>query len=237
VLELLLSDAPSNGAGPYRGPERRSMTAQAWRWFAAAWDEVDYGMLLLGEDAGVLHANDLARAALDAPGHPLQLRGGTCQARHARDGAALRAALHDAMRRGLRRLVALGEGTQPVDVSVVPLGPRSPDGRPVALVVLGKRQVCSELAVQGFARSHQLTPSETRVLLALCNGARPADAARMNGVAISTVRTQIRSIRQKTGAASIPALVQRAASLPPLMGVLRFGDARHACGAGTLIAA
>ena len=40
-------------------------------------------------------------------------------------------------------------------------------------------------------------------------------------VAVSTVRTQIGSIRIKTGASSIRELVRQVAVLPPLVGALR----------------
>jgi len=78
--------------------------------------------------------------------------------------------------------------------------------------------------VQGFARLHGLTGGEGRVLAALCGGARPAEVAREHGVALSTVRSQIGSIRLKTGAASIRDLLAQVARLPPLMGRLRGLD-------------
>ena len=81
--------------------------------------------------------------------------------------------------------------------------------------------MCEALSVQGFARSHGLTAAETRVLVALCEGTPPGAVAAQVGVAISTVRTQIGNIRQKTGAESIRDLVRQVAVLPPLMGVLR----------------
>ena len=77
--------------------------------------------------------------------------------------------------------------------------------------------------MQGFARIHHMTPGETRVLTALCRGAPPADIAAEHGVAVCTVRSQIGSIRIKTGAPSIRALVRQVAVLPPLLGVLRHG--------------
>jgi DNA-binding CsgD family transcriptional regulator len=104
---------------------------------------------------------------------------------------------------------------------VVPIGAELVPGEAKALVMLGKRQVCESLSVQGFARSQGLTPAETRVLVALCQGVPPTGVAAELGVGIATVRTQIGSIRQKTGAASIRALVRLVAVLPPLMGVLR----------------
>lgn len=211
---------------PYRGPERRAASSLFWRWFAATLDEIDYGMLLLDEHGQVLHINHAAREELDAE-HPLQLLGPELRARHPRDVAPLHAALEGAVKRGHRKLLSLGEDAGTVSISVVPLGTLGQDGRSATLVMLGKRRVVGELAVQAFARAHGLTPGETRVLVALCEGVRPALAATRHGVAISTVRSQIGSIRVKTGAASIRDLIHKVAALPPLMGVLR----QAGCGA------
>ena len=206
----------------YQGPERRGANtpAPARHWLAATLDEIDYGMLLLVDETHVMHVNHAASAELDHA-HPLQLLGQELRARRPPDVVALADALHGAARRGLRKLLALGEGAQRVSVSVVPLSEPARGDAPVTLVMLGKRRVCEVLSVQGFARSHGLTGAETRVLAALCSGSMPNDIAAQVGVAISTVRTQIGNIRQKTGAPSIRALVQQVAVLPPLMGVLR----------------
>jgi len=75
--------------------------------------------------------------------------------------------------------------------------------------------------VQGYARSMNLTPAETRVLERLCAGVRPSTIALEQAVAVSTVRTQIGSIRAKTGAGSISELVRQVAVLPPVVGALR----------------
>jgi DNA-binding CsgD family transcriptional regulator len=75
--------------------------------------------------------------------------------------------------------------------------------------------------VQWFARSHDLTLAETRVLEALSEGLQPNDIAARHGVGISTVRSQIGSIRSKTRSDSIGALVRQVAVLPPLVGALR----------------
>jgi DNA-binding CsgD family transcriptional regulator len=94
------------------------------------------------------------------------------------------------------------------------------------LVVLSKHSVCESLSIQGFARSYRLTSAETRVLVELCNGVPPIQVAEKLGVAISTVRSQIGSIRQKTGALSIRALVRQVAVLPPVKGTLRLNGSR-----------
>ena len=213
-------DKSAPGTSLYQGPERRLASSVVWRWLAAALDEIDYGMLLLNDDGHALHVNQAARTALDTE-HPLQLHGRELRARGGHDVQPLNAALLGAVKRGLRKLLTLGEGAQQVSLSVVPIGAVAEDGCRVTLVILGKRQVGAELAVQGFARGHRLTPSETRVLVALCNGACPGDIADEHGVALCTVRSQIGSIRLKTGAPSIRALVRQVAVLPPLMGILR----------------
>ncbi len=211
----------------YSGPERRAAQARLGHWHAATLDEVDYGMLLLTDDSHVMHINFAARAELDSA-HPLQLLGRELRARSPQDVLPLATALHAAAQRGLRKLLTLGEGAHQVSVSVVPLSLPHEAGGPVTLVMLGKRQVCEVLSVQGFACSHGLTAAETRVLAALCHGTPPAKIAAQVGVAVCTVRTHIGNIRMKTGTESIRALVQRVAVLPPLMSVLR-GVAGSAC--------
>ena len=205
----------------YAGPDRRYGASSMPHWLAATFDEIDYGVLLLSDATHVVHVNHAARAELDRQ-HPLQLFGCELRARHSQDVAPLHEALRAAGLRGLRKLLTLGEGSQRVSVSVVPLVASAGDeGETMTLVMMGKRRVCEELSVQGFARSHGLTTAETRVLVALCEGTPPGAAAAHLGVAISTVRTQIGNIRMKTGAESIRALVRQVAVLPPVMGVLR----------------
>jgi DNA-binding CsgD family transcriptional regulator len=211
---------PAGGA--YAGPERRTEAGPLARWYELMLDEIDYGVLLLDEDGEVLHVNHTARAELDEH-HPLQLCGPELRARRARDVAILQEALYGAGQRGLRRLIMLGDGDHRVAVSVVPLRLHGDPRYTSIQVSMGKRQVCGELSVQWFARSHRLTQAETRVLEALCEGVQPTDIAERHGVGISTIRTQIGSIRAKTRSDSIGSLVRQVAVLPPLVGVLRAG--------------
>ena len=205
----------------YQGPERRGgMPSVVRRWLAAMLDEIDYGMLLLIDENRVVHANHAARAELDAD-HPLQLLGDELRLRHGQDVAPLCDALAAASRRGLRKLLTLGEAPNRISVAVVPLPAFDPQHQHATLLVFGKRQMCEELSVHWFAQAHGLTIAETQVLKALCTGAQPSGIAKSQGVAISTVRTQISSIRSKTGAASIRDLVRQVAVLPPLVSTLR----------------
>lgn len=232
---IAIRSRAGTGCSGYAGPERRDRAWQSARWYELMLDEIDYGVLLLGEDAEVLHINHTARAELDEQ-HPLQLLGHELRARHARDLLLLQQALHGAGQRGLRRLIMLGEAGHRVAVSVVPLSHAGAHGRTAIQLSMGKRQVCGELSVQWFARSQGLTQAETRVLEALSEGMQPSDIAERHGVGISTIRSQIGSIRAKTHSDSIGALVRQVAVLPPLVGALRaiggdFATATHALAA------
>ncbi len=187
------------------------------RWLAATLDELDYGIVLLFEGMRVFHLNEAARAELDER-HPLLLSAGELNASASRDAVPLRSAIADAASRGMRRLLTLGEAGERVSISVVPLGAADTCLRAV-LILLGKRNVCESLSALGFARSYCLTDAETRVLVAVCNGVSPAQVAKQSGVALSTVRSQIGSIRSKTGAENIRALLRQVAVLPPVKSV------------------
>lgn len=218
--------APAGAAFAASAPRARAVSAPSWRCFAAMLDEIDYGMVLLLDELQVVHLNHVARAELDAD-HPLQLLGDELRARHPSDVPLLRDALAAATHRGLRRLLVLGAPQRRVQLAVVPLAEGSDDGRRATALVFGKRRMCEELSVQWFAHSHGLTGAETQVLKGLCEGRPPNDIARSLGVAISTVRTQIGSLRAKTGAESIRHLVQRVAVLPPLVSALGRQRALH----------
>jgi DNA-binding CsgD family transcriptional regulator len=177
-------------------------------------DEIDYGLLLVTGDATLRYANQLGlKEVLD--NGVLQLSQGRVQARSANEQAALLAALADT-RRGLRKLVAaVHEGTQ-VCVAVVPVGHGEDGGEPLALIVFGKRQASESLSVDFYARTHGLTGAELNVLKAMWAGLKPKEIARRQGVAISTVRSHICSIRVKTQTGSIRELLGRVAVLPPI---------------------
>lgn len=219
LFEVFDPQAPVPAPTGYRGPERRSAGSLALRRMAQMLDAIDYGMLLLSDQQQLLHVNVAARRDLDEF-HPLQLLGGEVRSRVPQDVAVLHSALQDAAMRGLRRLLRLGEGDESVAVAVVPLAPLGADQRRAVLLVLGKRRMCEELTVDWFARSHRLTPAETQVLKLLTQDLSPQEIAARLGVGLATVRSQIGSIRTKTGTDSIRSLVRQVAVLPPLVGAL-----------------
>lgn len=211
----------------YRGQERRRLS-DASHWLQLALDEVDYGLLVVSQRGRVLHMNHIARMELAEGAHPLLVVGAQLRSRHADDDVALRDALADAAERDLRCMLTVGLAPRRVSMSVVPLAGPCGQQDGATLLMFSKRQVCEALSVEAFARGHRLTGAETQVLKALCGGVSPQEAARMHGVRLATVRTQIGSIRAKTGAASIRALVQQVACLPPLVMALRAAGVKGA---------
>lgn len=201
-------------------PERYNSEAVLGRWLSQMLDEVGYGTLLvMGEDT-VVFANHMARTEMDGH-HPLQIIGNHLRAQRPNDVAPLFAAIQDAKHRGLRRTLRIGAPKAGVCVAVLPVSTGALGIAPAAMLLLGKQQVCDDLQAQWFAQCHSLTATETTVLKALCAGTPPTQVAEEHRVAVSTVRTQISSIRHKTGAQSIRDLVRQVALMPPLVGVLR----------------
>jgi DNA-binding CsgD family transcriptional regulator len=183
-------------------------------------DEIDYGMVLVSADARLRCCNHAAREAL-AGSQALQLSAGMLRPRDPVETPAFAEAL-TAATRGRRSLLTLGRTGTRLSISMVPIdNPEGPAAEPFALLVLGRREMCPPLSVRGYAKELLLTPAETRVLGMLCEGFQPGEIADRQGVALSTVRTQIGSIRFKTGCASIRELVRHMAQLPPLVGALR----------------
>lgn len=210
MLDMMTSTTAPAPSLPYAAPEATVLGTL----LARTLDEVDFGIVLVAEDGEVLHMNHRARHALYAD-QGLQVLGNRLRTSDARSLARLSEALRDATRRGLRRLLALGHGDAKQLAALVPVQAG------VAALLLGRTSVCEDLSMQCFARTHALTAAETRVLAALGRGVTPAEIAREQGVKISTVRTQISAIRQKTGTSTITALVRLVAGLPPMVSALR----------------
>jgi DNA-binding CsgD family transcriptional regulator len=187
--------------------------------FARMWDEIDYGVMLLSCDAQLLYANHAARAELDAR-TSLKLVGyavAACQTLHQ---PRLMQGIEDATR-GRRALQEFGPQEDALPVSFLPVdGGRldmndAPHQRVMA--IMGKRAVCEKLSFMQFAKLHALSPAEAATLMLACEGHSASQIALQHGVAVSTVRTQLAQVRQKTGARRLRDLMRRVAGLPPII--------------------
>lgn len=185
----------------------------------ALFDEIECGLIVC-DGAGQVHfANQSA----------LQELGSRCLLLNA-DGVLRCApgvngevenALRQAAQRGRRSLVHLKRGEDLLMVSMLPLRLED-DEMPHVLVMLGRRQPCSDLGLEMLAGCYGLTLAERRVLAALVREATPREIAREHAVALSTVRTQISSIRAKLGTRNVEGLLLRASQVPPVASALRM---------------
>lgn len=182
-------------------------------------DEVDYGLLVIDTQGHIRHANHLARQEMST-GRVITTQAKSLLGRSTDLTAQIQVALEHALR-GQRRLLQLKLGDHELAMAFVPLNQPLEFDAPTVLVLLSRKNACDNLALRMFARSQSLSPSEEAVLLALCRGASIPEIAGDHKVAESTVRSQIKALREKTGCGSIRALMQRVHALPPVVPALR----------------
>ena len=182
-------------------------------------DELAYGLIVIDAGRRVVHINRAARGAV-AREQRLRVRGRALEAWRERDAKPFTLALDTAFC-GKRAVLKIGES--PGTIMLVPLPGTvstsavraSPVGH-IALVF--ERSACAEsLSIALYAQNHGLTSGEERVLRALNEDQSVGEVASTLGTAISTIRTHVNHIREKTGARSLRALVANVRSVPPLM--------------------
>ena len=196
----------------------------------AVLNQVDYGLAVVNVDTRqLLFANAPAHNAL----HPastqktgLCVTDGRLCTRQRAQAEQLNLALART-KAHLRGLLTLAEGDSEASVAVMPLSaPAMADAVPsdastgaapcYALLLFAKQQRCDSTSVTLFANERGLTHTEAQVLAHVCKGLRPSEIATHHGVQICTVRSQLRSIRQKTASDSVRELVDKVSVLPPL---------------------
>jgi DNA-binding CsgD family transcriptional regulator len=187
-------------------------------------DEIDYGLILVTPEGQLQHANHLGRYEL-ARGKFLGTNGprncaakGQLQTNSATATAELLSGIRAAAR-GRRQMLTMRQGPESLSLACVPLRQPFEGACASVLLMLGRQNDTANLALGFYARSHKLSSTEENVLRALCNGQQIADIAIAHGVAESTVRTQVRALRDKTQCNSIRLLVQQVAALPPVVPV------------------
>lgn len=206
----------SEGAADPSGPRPQVGQHVLMRVF----DEIDYGMLVIDAQGRILHANHLARHEL-ASGRVIMSYGNSLLGSNAGFTAQIQQAMESSFR-GQRRLLLMAQGDRELSMAFTPLSHPLESDTPSVLVLLSRQSACDNLAVRMFARTLDLSPSEEAVLLGLCRGLAIPDIARQHGVAQSTVRSQIKTLREKAGAPSIRRLLHRVNSLPPVVPALRI---------------
>jgi DNA-binding CsgD family transcriptional regulator len=187
-------------------------------------DELAYGVLLASAKGQLLHANQTARHEL-ARRKMLAIREGQVETTDASQSKVLIQALTRA-EGGRRSLIVLRAGANRLNVAVVPLRPERPHDPGAVALIFSRATVCDSVMLCFFARAHGLTPAEEQVLAILCQGYSAPEAAQQLNVAVSTVRSHVRSLCAKTQCNGVRALVGQVAVLPPI-GATPLHDPLH----------
>lgn len=187
-------------------------------------DEMAHGVLVVSPQGRVLHANQSARQELSRR-QKMSLHEGHVQGP---DPAQSRALLQSIAKAGAGRrsmVVLRAEGAR-LSVAVLPLRTDASGQASAVALVFSRAAVCDALMLCFFARAHGLTNSEEQVLAILCQGYSAPEVALQLNVAVSTVRSHVRSLCAKTQSNGVRALVVQVAVLPPL-GAARLHERVH----------
>ena len=178
--------------------------------FADALDGISAGLFFVDADAHIVHANIAGHAMLDA-GDVLRGVDGRLVAIDAQVDQSLREAFLAAASgdgalgiKGIATPLRSQDG-EPYTAHVLPLtsGERRYAGRAAsaaAALFVRKAALTTPSAPEVIAKSHRLTPTELRVLLAVVEVGGVPEVAAVLGIAESTVRSHIGRLFEKTGA-------------------------------------
>jgi DNA-binding CsgD family transcriptional regulator len=182
-------------------------------------DAMDYGLIAIAAHSRrVLIANAEAERCLAE--HPQLMRlelQGTERRLLVSPAAeeALRLQIQQALNGASRMVQIEGQGASKLNFSISPLAAYEQSEGPAVLLSFARASSKQRERVLDFAQSHRMTPTETEVLNSLLDGQSPKRIATKHFVAESTVRSQIRSIRQKTQCEGIRELLLQISRLPP----------------------
>lgn len=180
------------------------------------------GVMLVDATLAVSGINPAAEALVRETG-TLRVVGDRLRCPHDGQGAELAAAVAacgDAApdRAGASILFSDSAGGLGLLVHVLPLTRARvtrPDA-PVAAIFLSRPGAATEAPLKAFVKRFDLTPSETRVLLAIMEGKTPRAIAAAQGVRMPTVRTHLHRLFAKTATTGQPDLVRLVASVSKL---------------------
>jgi DNA-binding CsgD family transcriptional regulator len=176
-------------------------------------DELVHGVLIATVGGRLLHANQAAQHELGR-GRVLAARRGVLHTCTPEDGKVLQDTLAK-VAEGKRSLIELtAAGGAVVRLAVLPL--KAETGPPNAALLFARESVCDALMLRFFAQSHALTATEEHVLGILCQGFSAPQIAAQMAVAVSTIRSHVRSLCAKTHSSGVRQLVNRVAVLPPV---------------------
>jgi DNA-binding CsgD family transcriptional regulator len=189
-----------------RTRERLSELDHRYRDFVSALDLMSDGIAIVGPAGRVIHLNPAAEAML-AGDDGLRVRAGHLAAAVPRIGGAFDRVVDQALDRG-RWVVATGgcvavprrSGLRPYLVRVIPLGfgDSVGAGSPSAMVIIVDSERESEPELEALRRVYGLTKTEAEVALRVLDGSGLGPIAEELSVSLTTVRTHLQHVFDKT---------------------------------------
>lgn len=177
-------------------------------------DEISHGVLVVSPEGRVIHINRAAQSNMTSSS-VLYIQQDELNALSPLDARLLYAALAKASA-GVRSLVRLSGSGVTLMLSAVPLQVRPGKTCQHIALFFERTAICDSGMFVFFARSHKLTRTEEQVLTYLCRGMTTPHIAMALNVAVSTVRSHVRSLCFKTGSKGSRELINRIATLPPV---------------------
>ena len=177
-------------------------------------DVLAHGLVVVDQRGRLVQANLIARMELKR-GRVLCKAGDDIQAVTPADNKTLQVALTKAGA-GKRSLISVTGSGLSLMLAVVPLKPEAAPWKSRVALLFSRAEVCESGMFGFFARNHGLTQTEELVLTILCRGLSTPEIAVQMKVAVSTVRSHVRSLCAKTGSSGVRELVNRVAVLPPV---------------------
>lgn len=190
-----------------RTQDKLSALADTAAELAAALEVVRHGVIIVAGDHLVVHLNSAAERMLRAD-DGLRMRSGRLAGTSVHAGQELNRAIHHALVgegsavRGARSLTCgRPSGKRPYVIHVLPSYRRYPDeplSQPSALVVVIDPEDQPEPAAALLRRLYHLTGAEAEVALRVMHGADLKDIAEQLSISLTTVRTHLQRVFDKT---------------------------------------
>lgn len=176
----------------------------------ALWNRLPYGVVLLEDNGRILWSNSAADAIISRS-DGLTARGGMLQAKGAEDNAALLKLIGEAAETATGRGIEAGgalavprDARRPLAVLVAPFSidrtlHNMPVHRPAVVVLINDPDCHPQPPAEMLAKLYRFTRRETALACLLIQGLDLREAADRLDVGMSTVRTHLRQIFEKTG--------------------------------------
>lgn len=183
-------------------------------------DALDFPVLIVDQSGMVRFANSAAEDLLRQPGGTLAMRRGRLVHAVSHGQTQLEALIRGAVTgaRGGGMWLTTGGDHPGGYLLVVPLSPRSRLGAPwqipLALVFVSNPIDRGALPAHLLRTLFDLTPAEVRLAEALVQGESPGEYSARAGISLNTVRTQLRSVFEKTQTHRQAELVKLLTSFP-----------------------